>query len=268
VGSVKVAGPVGTSINLPVVDGGTLVRSASPQSGPVGVHNYQQEFEAAFSLLKAEISNSAFIATVDGATRARYDQLAREFRDDVYTRVRTGKLTWQEAAEQAHGIRDEVMQLLRRRSTPVGRSIAEWLKPESPTLNRLIADKTIQLFGKDANFFRLTAEQQNRIYASIVESAGKSNPRITARMRTVSRAGRGLIVLSLGISVYIVATADDKATAALHEGAVTGASIAGGIAGGALAGLACGPGAPVCVTIGAFVGGAAAAMGVDFFWKN
>jgi hypothetical protein len=35
-----------------------------------------------------------------------------------------------------------------------------------------------------------------------------------------------------------------------------------------LAGLACGPGAPVCVTIGAFVGGAAAAFGVDLFWKN
>ncbi len=87
-------------------------------------------------------------------------------------------------------------------------------------------------------------------------------------MRTLSRAGRGLLLLSLGISVYTVATADDKAGAALHEGAVTGAGIAGGIAGGALAGLACGPGAPVCVTIGAFVGGAAAALGVDFFWNH
>jgi len=48
--------------------------------------------------------------------------------------------------------------------------------------------------------------------------------------------------------------------------AVTGAGIAGGIAGGALAGLACGPGAPVCVTVGVFVGGALAAFGVDFFW--
>lgn len=267
-GSVKVAGPVGTSINLPVVDDGTLVRSASPLSGPVGVHNYQQEFEAEFNLLKAELSNSAFIATLDGALRARYDQLAREFRDEIKALVRAGKLTWQEAAEQAHGVRDEVMQLLRRRSTPVGRSVAEWLKPESPTLNRLIADKTINLFGKDANFLRLTTEQQNRVYAAIVESSGKSNEILTRTMRRVSRAGRGLIVLSLGISVYIVATADDKVTAALHEGAVTGAGIAGGIAGGALAGLACGPGAPVCVTIGAFVGGAAAAMGVDFFWKN
>ena len=39
-----------------------------------------------------------------------------------------------------------------------------------------------------------------------------------------------------------------------------------GLAGGALAGLACGPGAPVCVTLGAFVAGTLAALGVSTFW--
>ncbi len=45
-----------------------------------------------------------------------------------------------------------------------------------------------------------------------------------------------------------------------------GGGIAGGIAGGAAAGLVCGPGAPVCVGIGAFVGGALAAFGVSLFF--
>jgi hypothetical protein len=85
-------------------------------------------------------------------------------------------------------------------------------------------------------------------------------------MRTLSRAGRGLIVLSIGVSVYTVATADDPVDAAGRELAVTGGGVGGGIAGGALAGLACGPGMPVCVTVGAFVGGALAAFGVDYFW--
>ena len=44
------------------------------------------------------------------------------------------------------------------------------------------------------------------------------------------------------------------------------ASIGGSMAGGALAGLACGPGAPVCVTLGAFVAGTLAAFGVSTFW--
>jgi len=42
------------------------------------------------------------------------------------------------------------------------------------------------------------------------------------------------------------------------------------MAGGAAAGMICGPGAPVCVTIGVFVGGVAAVLGADFtfdkFW--
>ena len=38
------------------------------------------------------------------------------------------------------------------------------------------------------------------------------------------------------------------------------------VLGAGVAGLACGPGAPVCVTLGAFVGGALAAIGIDSFW--
>jgi len=85
-------------------------------------------------------------------------------------------------------------------------------------------------------------------------------------MRTLSRAGRGLIVLSVAVSVYNVATSEQPGQTAVREAAVTGAGIGGGIAGGALAGLACGPGAPVCVTVGAFVGGALAAFGVDMMF--
>lgn len=81
----------------------------------------------------------------------------------------------------------------------------------------------------------------------------------------VCGASRSIFV-SVAISVYTIATADNKFDAAGKEIAVTGASIAGGIAGGALAGLACGPGAPVCVTVGAFVGGALAAFGVSAIW--
>ncbi|QFQ77129.1 DUF3265 domain-containing protein [Vibrio harveyi] len=39
-----------------------------------------------------------------------------------------------------------------------------------------------------------------------------------------------------------------------------------GIAGGAIAGLACGPGAPVCVSVGAFIGGTLAAFGASIAW--
>ncbi|BES18985.1 hypothetical protein Ef18B233LT_28150 [Escherichia fergusonii] len=43
--------------------------------------------------------------------------------------------------------------------------------------------------------------------------------------------------------------------------------IAGAVAGGALTGLVCGPGAPVCVLIGGFVGGALAAWEMGRLWN-
>ena len=158
------------------------------------------------------------------------------------------------------------MEIMRSRSTPVGRAIAEQIKSKGKTLNELIAKKALEQFGQNANFNALTPAQQNTVYAEIVKSAGKDSPRVSARMGKLSHAGRGLVVLSLAISTYSIATADDKVDATKHELAVTGAGIGGGIAGGAIAGLACGPGAPVCVTVGAFVGGALAAFGVDFLW--
>ena len=104
------------------------------------------------------------------------------------------------------------------------------------------------------------------VYGEIVAAAARTNPRVNAQTVRIGRAGRGLLLLSVAISVYTVWNADDKVAAAEKEVAVTGAGIAGGVAGGMLAGLACGWGAPVRATIGAFVGGAVAGLGVDFLW--
>ena len=79
-------------------------------------------------------------------------------------------------------------------------------------------------------------------------------------------AGRGVLFLALALSIYLIATAENKVAGFKKELAINGAGVAGGIAGGALAGLACGPAAPICVTVGAFVGGAFAALGTSYIW--
>ena len=222
-------------------------------------------FDSAVRALEADVANAAVHMAIDGEVRLAYAMQIRAMADEIRARANSGRITWAQAAEEANGVRNAVMDIVRSRSTPVGRAMAEALKREGRTLNELIARKTLQLHGPNAIFERLSAAEQNAVYAEIVKAAGKSNPRVTSAMRIASRAGRTLIVISIAVSVYNVSQADDKAAAAGREVAVTGAGIAGGIAGGALAGLACGPGAPVCVTVGAFVGGAIAAFGVDFF---
>lgn len=223
----------------------------------------QREFDAIIAALRAEIANAAAIATVDSAARAAYDRQIRAMASELRNMARSGQISWSQAAREASEIRNVVMEVIRGRSTPVGRAVAESLKSQGKTLNEMIAKKTLELFP-NSDFNKLTVAQQNRVYSEIVKSAGKSNPRITARMRAFSRVGRGLIFVSVAISVYNIAMAEDKVAATGREAAVIGAGIGGGVAGGALAGLACGPGAPVCVTVGAFVGGALAAIGVDY----
>lgn len=158
------------------------------------------------------------------------------------------------------------MNVIRTRSTPVGLAIAQQMKLQGRSLNELVAKKTQSLYGKGVAFDTLSEDKKNKVFSEIVKSAGKSDPKVTSIMNNLSKAGKGLIFLSVALSVYTVATANNKFDAAGKEIAVTGSSIAGGIAGGALAGLACGPGAPVCVTVGAFVGGALAAFGVSAIW--
>lgn len=229
-------------------------------------NNDRSVFDSAMRALESEIANVGTHLALDGAARQAYAAQIKAMADDLRQQAQSGKLTWTQAAEQAQEARNAIMDLIRSRSTPVGRALAEQLKREGKTLNELVARKTMQLFGASADFNRLSPPQQNMLYAEIVKSAGKSNPKVTATMRKLSRGGRGLLVLSLALSIYTIATAEDKVGATKREAAVTGAGIGGGIAGGALAGLACGPGAPVCVAVGAFVGGAIAAFGVDFLW--
>ena len=76
------------------------------------------------------------------------------------------------------------------------------------------------------------------------------------------------LLLSIGISVYAVATAEAEAKgeALKHEGAVTGAGIAGDMAGVHSLDLRAGPARPCVWASSAFRGGALAAFGVDYFW--
>ena len=223
-------------------------------------------FEDAIKVLEAQIANVGGHLTIDSSARLAYAREIKRMAEKLRADAVANRITWASAAQQAQETRNVVMEVIRSRSTPVGRAMAQRIKSEGLSLNLLIARQTRKMFGESANFSRLTSSKQNAVYAEIVSSAGRSNPNITRAMSRISYAGRGLLFLSMGLSVYSVATSTNKPLAIRRELAANGAGIAGGIAGGALAGLACGPGAPVCVTVGAFVGGAMAAFGTSYIW--
>lgn len=226
----------------------------------------KKTFEDAVRALEAQIANVGVHLELDSNARKIYRKQIQAMSVELRTQASIGKISWLKAAEQAQEARNIIMEIIRTKNTPVGLAMAQRIRSEGKTLNELVARKTHRLYGKNAIFNRLTEAKKNNVYAEIIKSAGKSNPKITAIMKKLSYAGRGLIFVSIALSVYTVATAENKTNAAGREIAITGAGVGGGIAGGAIAGLACGPGAPVCVTIGAFVGGALAAFGVSMTW--
>lgn len=226
----------------------------------------EEIFENAIKSLEATTTSAGMHLELDATARRIYAREIKAMSDNLRREVAQGKLTWSEAAAQAQTTRNVIMQFTRSRTTPVARAFAQRAKAEGKGLNALVAEKTVKLYGKSAVFTRLSQSGQNRVFAEIVASAGRSRPNITRNVLRLSYLGRSLILLSLALSTYNVLTAHSKSTAIKRELATATAGISGSVTAGAIAGLACGPGAPVCVTIGAFAGGALAAFGAGFIW--
>lgn len=221
------------------------------------------QLEQVLRSVEASLTAAAGQIIHDGPVREAYIREVRRAVGDIRRRFETGAITVRFAAEEASTMRNIALENLRAQTSPLGKAIAKNLKDQGKTLNDLIAKYTIELHGPRAQFPHLSQQQQNRIYATILEKAGQPNMNVTTILRRLQPAARGLVVIGLGYSIYTVATAENKGKALAREGASLGAGILGGAAGGAAAGLLCGPGAPVCVTVGAFVGGALAAFGVE-----
>ena len=215
--------------------------------------------------LKALIADTATFARTfikDPQLRLQYNIKAQETARQYLQMVNSGKMSALQAAQEASTLRNEVLNLIRSKSTSFGRAYAESIKAHGKSFESLAQDKARKLFKVD--FKQLTISQQEAVYREIVESSGRPNAKVNAQAKNFSRLGKGLLILSLSVAAYNVATADNKVRALGNEGAALGGGLAGGAAGGALAGLACGPGAPVCSTIGIIIGGALGGIGADY----
>lgn len=241
--------------------------AANPSVVPLFLNGGKDAFENEIALLESTMDNAGYHMVHDPFVRIRYNQLVKQFSQELRSRAIAGTLSWQQAALEASELRNVVMERLRTFTTPYGRAQAQSMKGSGLSLNQLVARYTTKLYGEHANFSRLSNIKKNRVYAEIVRASGSPNPRVNFMMRRMSYAGRSLLILSLAISAYQIAIAENKGRATARESSVTLAAIGGGMAGGATAGIVCGPGAPVCVAIGAFVGGTLAAFSIDMAWE-
>ncbi len=227
----------------------------------------KQKFSSILNAFQGDVSLAAARLSIDPLLRLEYSKRIKLMSDELKAKADIGLITWDQAAKEAQDMRFLIMEMIKSCNTPLGKSMAEKLKLSGKTFNELVAKKTVLLFGRQANFNSLSEVQKHRVYADIVESAGRSNAKVNLAMARLSAVGKGLIVLSIAISVYEIYNASNKVTEATKQMSILGTGVAGGWAGGAMAGLVCGPGAPVCVLIGSFVGGALAAWQIGRLWR-
>jgi len=212
--------------------------------------------------LRTEFTNFAQRFIQDKDVRADYMTKASQASDEILNVVKTGDATAAEGAAQANAMRNGLLEAGRLKSSDIGRAVAESEKASGLTMDALIAKYSDQLFHKE--FSTLGTAEQDAVFLKIIEKAGQPNPKWNRVAMQLGEAGKGLIIISIALSVYSVATSDRPGREAVKQGTGAGMGFLGSLAGGAAAGLVCGPGAPICVGVGAFVGGLVFVVGSDF----
>jgi hypothetical protein len=163
-------------------------------------------------------------------------------------------------------MRNTLLDAGRLKNSDVGRAVSDAEKAAGSPIKQLMEKYANELFSREDA--QLTATEQDEVFIAIARAAGRPNQGYTAAPRTLGRVGRGLIVVSLAFSAYNIATSDQPEREAAKQGTTFGVGFLGSMGGGAAAGVFYGPGAPICVAVGALIGGVAFAFGADitFDW--
>jgi len=238
--------------------------------GPAGAAAAKDPIlQNALLALESEFVNFGIRFIQDKGVRAEYMAKAKAASDEILESVMKGEATPGEGAAAANTMRNGLLDAGRLKSSDIGRAVAEAEKASGLTMDDLTAKYAGKLFKKA--FEDLGPEEQDTVFIEIIRAAGRPNPKWNRIAMQLGEAGKGLIIISLAFAVYDVASSDRPGREAVKQGASLGIGFVGSLAGGAVAGLACGPGAPICVGVGAFVGGLIFVVGTDFafddIWK-
>lgn len=229
-----------------------------PLEIPANASPSEKSFYQEINALRSTLVNFGSRAIQAADVRADYLKLIKMSSDEFIELVKSGQITPEEGARRASTLRNFVLDLSRGKDSELGRAFAESLKKEGLSFDKLLHRYAQKKFN--LNFSALTKIQQDAVYLEVVLASGRDRSSVSKLAPMLGKAGRVFLVASIAISVYNVATSEDKVNAAGKEGASILGGIAGGAAGGAAAGLICGPGAPVCSAVGIFVGGAIGAF--------
>jgi hypothetical protein len=203
---------------------------------------------------ESQALNYAFRFVSDAKVRSEYIAQAKALSRTTRQAYDMGEITAVQAQGVANAMRNQVMELARAKTSPMGQTVAIILKEKGIPLDDLIGKYAKQKFGKAPT--ELSAVERDAVALEVVAASGRTSPGVNRVMARVGKVGRTFWVLTALIAAYNIGAAENKAVAAGREAANIGGGFAGGAGGGALVGaMMTGPAAPIGAAIGAVIGG-------------
>ncbi|MGF6879238.1 hypothetical protein [Paraburkholderia sp. MM5477-R1] len=222
-----------------------------------------QPLDEALAALQGTASQFAATCIRDERVRAQYLRDIQAMSGNFQQRVRSGGLSVAEAAEQAHAMRQQILELTRMRTSPTIRAYVTNLKRTSPSLASLAEKNAQALFKRPVS--ALSETEQSAVWLRIVQSAGTDRTSASTLARKLGTVGRRLLLVSVAVGVYEVYKAENKPREIARQGTIAAAGAWGGwaVSTGAVATGVCTATAPVCVGAVALIGGILFAFGSD-----
>ena len=213
------------------------------------------ELKTQIELLESTAINFSYRVIKDAKVRHEYINAIRKSSHEVSDAYRAGLYSAKEAAELANSQRNQIMELMRSKTSQLGTSAAINMKEVGRELSFFENKYAKKNYGK--SFHLLSRVEKNHVYMEIVNKSGIANNKASRIIKNLGKAGRMLMLFSIAATVYDIYGAKNKAKAVIYNGVVFTGGAAGSSITGAMAGMACGPGAVVCVSAGIILGGIA-----------
>jgi hypothetical protein len=203
--------------------------------------------------------NFAFRFIQDGPVRSDYIKQIAQMSQTILLNVKSGRITAADGATIANGLRNDILDASRVKSTDIGRAFAEALKKEGKTLPQLLETYAGRRFNSP--FANLTSAQKEKVYLDVIKAAGRDSKFATRCAKIAGPAGRYIALLSFASAVYSVATAEDKLKESGKQILTMSASFLASV--GAGAGLAALGAPPLAIGAGVLFAGAGVAYGIE-----
>ena len=99
------------------------------------------QFDNVIYALQGDLDAAALTLSLDPGLRLQYSRLIKQMSDEYRAKASVGMISWEQAAREANQARNTIMDLIRGRSTPLGKAMAEDLKLVGKTFNELVTKK-------------------------------------------------------------------------------------------------------------------------------